>query len=210
MVLLERNVTTKQKSKETHQRKPRNKTAKTSNYPPEEDLYFAALNERESIITQHTALARTAYQRIYEVILFKKKRDSLKAGVTLAELADLWNGKAAMASASEKVNRDFIAACVDVYTQAFALPEVLEAVSDLEAKFKGASPFDKVAKMHAIVRKAKVPLVTFCAPCFFSLRRARAKTPSWSLCDVLHALFRVVTLCAPCFVEFFLHKLVPR
>ena len=42
--------------------------------PPKDDLYFTALNERENVITQHAALARTAYQRIYEIVLFKKKK----------------------------------------------------------------------------------------------------------------------------------------
>ena len=108
-------------------------------------MYFAALNERENIITQRNTLARTAYQRIYEIVLFKNKKQALKPGMTLKEMADLWNEKAAMAESSERVNRDFISACVEVYTQAFGIPDVLDVVQDLEARFKGASPFDKVA-----------------------------------------------------------------
>ena len=132
----------------------------------EDDVFFEAFNLREKLANDFQALARTTFQRIYEVAQFRaRKLVSLGASASHKRICDEFNNRAELAATSEPVNVDFIQKALAVHAQAFSLPAVLKAITTLESLCGKSSPYDALGKLNGIVRKAKEPAIiewTFC------------------------------------------------
>lgn len=124
----------------------------------EEALYFEAFNLRERLITDVSALARTTYQRIHEIVLFKQRIGKvLGSTVTNKRLAEEFNKHAKLASASEEVTTEFVQHSLAIFERALKIPAVVAAIQELEAKCNVKSPFDSVHKLYGIVARAGTP-----------------------------------------------------
>lgn len=131
-------------------------TATFKHLPTEDDVFFEAFNLREKLANDYQALARTTFQRIYEVAQFRaRKLVSLGASASHKKICEEFNNRAELAASSEPVNVDFIQKALAVHSLAFSLPRVLTAISTLESLCKKNSPYDALGKLHGIVRKAK-------------------------------------------------------
>jgi len=65
--------------------------------PTEDDVSFAAINMREDIVTKYTELARSAYQRIHEIALFKARKEKVLGPLTHKRVAEEYNKHAKLA-----------------------------------------------------------------------------------------------------------------
>jgi len=133
----------------------------------DDDVWFEAFNARERLVTDFQALARTAYQRIHEIAQFRTKKLAVWGpGTAVKKICDEFNKRAELAQGSDPVNVDFVQNALSVYEKALCLPDVVVAIEKLEAKCQKNSPFDSMAKLAGIVRKAKDPLAiqwVFCS-----------------------------------------------
>jgi hypothetical protein len=121
----------------------------------DEAIYFEAFNLRERLITDVSALARTTYQRVHEIAIFKQRVSKvLGANTSHKRLAEEFNKNAKLAKGSEEVTTDFVGHALAIFEKAFKIPAVVEAIRELEAKCNVKSPFDSVAKLNGIIVKA--------------------------------------------------------
>lgn len=123
----------------------------------EKDFLHMASNEREAISDSHTALGKTALQRIYELIYFKKKlQETMKGKVTPKVLAKEFNDHIQIAVSAEKVTDNVCDMALTVYARALSLPGVKEVLRDQD-EMRHDSVFNSMSKMQAIIEKAKTP-----------------------------------------------------
>jgi hypothetical protein len=69
-----------------------------------DDAYWKALNLREGLVGQYEAMARSALQRIYEVIGFKTFKEKASGKMGAAALAQAFAANAKLAKSSEPVS----------------------------------------------------------------------------------------------------------
>ena len=62
----------------------------------EDDIYFTAVNMREDITTKYHELARTAYQRVHEICLFKQRKEKSLGALSAKRVAEEFNARATM------------------------------------------------------------------------------------------------------------------
>ena len=104
---------------------------------------------------QFTSLVRSGYQRIFELVLFKVRKEKQRCIVMALEVAaEQWNAKCQMATSSEQVDSEMFGRAVAVFRDAFQYKEVLDAVHSLEEICKGSGPFDTVFKLYTLGKRA--------------------------------------------------------
>ena len=67
----------------------------------EDDIYFTAVNQREDITTKYHELARTAYQRIHEICLFKQRKEKSLGQLSAKRVAEEFNQRATLVPCAE-------------------------------------------------------------------------------------------------------------
>ena len=122
-----------------------------------ERIFFRAFALREELVTSHAVVARTAYQRIYEIARFKAMAEQDMGRVlSAAEVANVYHSRASSCS-GELFTAGFVDNALTVHERAFRLPEVRQMIVRLEDLCGTASPFNSVTKLHFIVKRAKSP-----------------------------------------------------
>ena len=65
-------------------------------------MYVLASNKREEITTQYAALARTTCQRIYDVMMFRKRMKPIHGEMGAKAVAELYNEKIQLAELTQQ------------------------------------------------------------------------------------------------------------
>ena len=115
-----------------------------------EACFLCQVNLREYITGLFTVAARSAVQRIIELMLF---RDRQKTKMSASDLALKWIDEVKMASISEKVTADFVRQAQAVYDNMFKNGQTFDIIMAAEQEWGKQSPFDSVYKLSAIVSK---------------------------------------------------------
>jgi hypothetical protein len=112
---------------------------------------------QEELVTSHAVVARTAYQRIFEIARFKAMAEQDMGRVlSAAEVANVYHSRASSCS-GELFTAGFVDNALTVHERAFRLPEVRQMIVRLEDLCGTASPFNSVTKLHFIVKRSKFP-----------------------------------------------------
>jgi hypothetical protein len=119
------------------------------------DIYFAAVNQREKLVTDYSSLALSAYQRIFQVLNVKARKEEVLGPLTAAKVVEEFNKLAQLAADSEPVTVDTMNAIIAIHQHALKVPEIVAVIEQCERKFLLKSPFNSIAKLHIIVRQAK-------------------------------------------------------
>ncbi len=119
----------------------------------EGDIGFAAVNLRERISNDYHTLARSPYQRVYDLMSFKRRREQTMGKLSAKSLAEEWNRCAKMSADSEEVSAEYVTAVISVHERALSSDPVRGVVEALEQRYGMRSPFDSIYKMHALVKK---------------------------------------------------------
>lgn len=122
-----------------------------------DDIYFAAINQREKLVTDYSSLAVSAYQRVFQVLNVKTRKEEILGPLTAARLATEFNKHAHLAADSEPITVDTVNAIMAIHQHAVKVPEIVEVIENCERRFLLKSPFNSITKLHAIVRVAKGP-----------------------------------------------------
>lgn len=123
----------------------------------DDDIYFASVNLREKLVTDYSTLAMSAYQRIFQVLTIKARKEELLGPLTAARVAEEFNKHAQLAKDSEEVTVDTVGQILAIQQHALKVPEIVEVIELCERRFLLKSPFNSITKFHHVVRQAKGP-----------------------------------------------------
>ena len=123
----------------------------------DDQVYFEAVNLRERLITDYNALALSAYQRCYQIINFKTRKEASLGSMTGQKTAAEFNCHAKLASDSEPVTVDLAQSILTVFQHALKVPEIRDIIELCERQFHLKSPFNSITQLHIIVRTSKGP-----------------------------------------------------
>ncbi len=118
------------------------------------DRLWHSVYIRERLITNYNTMARSAYQRIFEIIEVKSMYENLSGPLNNERLAKMYNDNAGMASASE-ITTTFIEMAISVHRNCFSLPAAKKIIADAEELWMKQSPFNSVTKLYTICSRAK-------------------------------------------------------
>jgi len=123
-----------------------------------DDIYFAAVNLREKLVTDYSTLAMSAYQRIFQLLATKARKEEILGPLTAPRVAEELNKHAKLSKDSEEVTTDTVLQALVIQQYALKVPEIVEVIELCERRFLLKSPFNSIIKLHHIVRQAKGPL----------------------------------------------------
>ena len=93
---------------------------------------------------------------MHELVLFRQRKlQALGSNLSAKAVAEEFNKGARLAKDTEPVTTDTVYHAVVVYEKAFKLPRVVQCVELLEGHCGTTSPFNSIAKLNTIVRRAK-------------------------------------------------------
>ena len=120
-----------------------------------EDLEWKALQLREDN-SQKAKLARTAVQRVFEII---NRRGQSGKAISAETMEQLYSEKLNMAENSEPVSENWVKTAYDLWDKALHKATVQQVVL-AEEEFQPNSIFNTLHKMHAVIVKASTPAET--------------------------------------------------
>ena len=107
-------------------------------------------------MTDYSSLAVSAYQRAFQVLNVKTRKEEILGPLTAARVAT--DPKHAhLAADSDPITVDTVNAIMAIHQHAVKVPEIVEVIGNCERRFLLKSPFNSITKLHAIVRVAKGP-----------------------------------------------------
>ena len=125
---------------------------------PAEDRFFKAVNARNKICSDYAALARTCFQEVVEINLYKERMERTQGKTYSAQmLCELYNKSMKRAECQDEVSITFVDNALTLWSRAFVHKEVLQAVQRCDEEYGHKTVFDHVTKLITIVYKAKVP-----------------------------------------------------
>ena len=94
----------------------------------DDDMCVEAFNARERVVADYASLSRTAYQRIFEIVIFRSRTiATLGTSIGVKALAQAFNEHARLSSTNEDVSGDYIAAALHAHDKALRLQLVTQA-----------------------------------------------------------------------------------
>jgi hypothetical protein len=108
----------------------------------------------QAVSADFRTLGRTAFQRVYEVEMFRQWKETSMGKQSAANLAAMFAANVQQSPGTEPLSDAFIDNALTVYNRALNIPVVKDAVLQMDTDHGHASPFNSVYKMHAIVRRA--------------------------------------------------------
>lgn len=108
----------------------------------------------QAVCADFRTMGRTAFQRIFEVELFRQHKESSLGKQSAASLAQLWVDNVRVSPGSEQFSPAFIDDSLTVYQRALSKEPIRAAVTLCDQEYGHQSPFNSVYKMAAIVKKA--------------------------------------------------------
>ncbi len=127
--------------------------------------FYRAVSLRETFVTDFRAMARSAVQRVFEVVGFLTRKEKAGQRLSAADVAAQYAEHVQMSENSEQVTLNFVECAVTLWRRAFQNPAVLRVLLRAE-EFSVGTPFDSVNKMHVVVYRAKTePYIAFAFEC---------------------------------------------
>eukprot|EP00959_Pyramimonas_sp_CCMP1952_P258241 5397664-Pyramimonas_sp.AAC.1 len=100
------------------------------------------------------AVARTAFQRIVELITFRAMEEKTKGKRNNQQIAKEYEKELTQRAGAEKISETLIAQVDVIGKKAFSYPEIFDLFQAVEARAGGDSPFDTISKIYHLCNKA--------------------------------------------------------
>ena len=118
----------------------------------------AATPASQGISADFRTLARTAYQRLFEVELFRRQKEAtLGTKLSAAALARLYSEKVQWSPGNEPFSDSWIDEALTAFTRALCNDRVRNVIAWCDEAFGHSSPFNSVYKMSAVIKRAGTP-----------------------------------------------------
>ena len=121
----------------------------------QDDRYWKAVNLREEIGTQYATMYRSAVQRIFELVNWKKrieKRDGV-SNMSVTDVTTAWETNVTASSMGETVNYGFIDAALTVWNRMLSDPTCQQIVLTSEEEWGKRTPWDSVYKLELVIKR---------------------------------------------------------
>jgi len=117
----------------------------------------------QAVSADFRVLGRTAFQRVYEVEMFRQWKETSMGKQSAANLAAMYAANVQHTPGTESLSDAFIDNALTVYNRALNLPVVKDAVVLMDSEHGHMSPFNSVYKMYAIIKRAgDASKITWC------------------------------------------------
>lgn len=117
----------------------------------------ASVSGPQAIAADFRTMGRTAYQRLFEVEMFRQKKEAALGKMSAAALAKMYADNVQFSPGSDPLSAAFIDEALTVFSRALSISSVREAVAWCDEEFSHNSPFNSVYKMSAIIKRAGAP-----------------------------------------------------
>ncbi|CAK0797157.1 unnamed protein product [Prorocentrum cordatum] len=118
-------------------------------------LHWQAVQEREDFGTDFEAMRRSAVQRLYEIVNYKKRKEDLsKNTLTTLQLQEEYK-KVKLGSYSEVISDTFIEMALKVHKTCFGIQSISKLLLMCGSEYGSRNPFDYLTKLDKISRRAK-------------------------------------------------------
>ena len=114
-----------------------------------------SLTLRDQVVADFHGLAWTVPQRIFSVVAFKERKESITGKMSAAALSSKYNEYIQLASDSEAISEAWVDNAMTVYNRMFTDPKMLALVMALDNAQGLDGPFNSVYKLHGIVTRTK-------------------------------------------------------
>ena len=120
--------------------------------------YFHAVSLRNKVAADYSGLARTTFQEVCEICLFKQRAEATQGkALTNAAVASAYNEAAKRAETQEELTETFVDSALSVWSRACSIPVVLQCLKQCDEDYGHRSIFNSITKLQTIVSKAKTP-----------------------------------------------------
>ena len=121
------------------------------------DRVWEAVRTREELTTNYAMMARSAMQRVYEVIEFRAIYNKSHGQISNADLADAYNkkGRIATGDGQDEVSAYFVEQAISVHKHLLSGREARDLIMQADEKWLKHSPFNSITKLYLIQSKAK-------------------------------------------------------
>jgi hypothetical protein len=120
-----------------------------------EQVFFRAFALREELVTSHAVVARTAFQRIYEIARFKAMAEADMGRTLSAEaVATVYRARAS-SFGGDVYTAGFVDNALTVHERALKLPEIRGMIIKVEDIVGLNSPFNSITKLVSIVKRCR-------------------------------------------------------
>ena len=124
----------------------------------DDDIFWRGIQLRELIVTEHKALTRTAFARIWEVARMKERLEGKsKSKLSAQKLAEEWRSKVMMSADSDEMSDAFIDASLTVFARLLTIPSAKDLIVWCERQYGHSGPLNSVWKLQSIINKARDP-----------------------------------------------------
>ena len=122
----------------------------------EDERFWAALNLRNREGKKLSAVMRTAWQKLNEIMKFRQRREAVSGKLTHVQVAELYkkNGEALSA---EDVSPNFFENASVVWHRALQFESVRQVISKLDYTYGSDSPLNSMTKLYGVTVRAKTP-----------------------------------------------------
>ena len=122
-----------------------------------EEMRWHLINLREQFTTAYDALARSAYQRIWELVQVKSELDKDAGQHTVEQFVQYWQGKFKKSSSklSEQISQSFITEALRLAQGLLSHASVRQLFDIFESRFGKMSPFMPLNTIQTLSKKTK-------------------------------------------------------
>ena len=134
---------------------------------------------KQAVSADFRTLGRTAFQRVYEVEMFRQWKETSMGKQSAANLAAMYAANVQQSPGSEPLSDAFIDNALTVYNRALSIAVVKDVVTQMDSDHGHSSPFNSVYKMYAIVKRAgDASKITWCFLAIVDLVKAKLLGPA--------------------------------
>jgi len=126
--------------------------------PTAEDVFFAALNMRQALMTQAVAMVHTVTQQVASVMGFLQHRNHVRGTISPKDAAVLFEKRAQMSPGSEKYTEAWIKAAFVVWERLLMVPIARAVILDIEGAIgisSSAVALNSVYALASLCEKTK-------------------------------------------------------
>jgi hypothetical protein len=119
-----------------------------------DDRHWRAVSLRESMGAKHSGMSRTPVARVYEMIEYKKRTESITGLISASALAALYVSKGNLNDLSEKISPSWVDTACTVFERALSVTRIKECIAKAEIKYGVKTPFQSIYTLECIIQKA--------------------------------------------------------
>ena len=120
----------------------------------DDDIWRRAVQLRENTSVDQRAMYRSPFQRICEIISYKRRHEAVNGKLSSQGLAKLYKEKGRV-SEDEKLTDTYIDGALVVWNRALCQDNVMKIILEAEKLPPAENPFSKMHNLTAIVQRAR-------------------------------------------------------